>query len=50
MNLKRGLILLQKFDEFPKNPSSRDFHKSEFSWDHLYVRKGVTIQAPNGVV
>jgi hypothetical protein len=50
MNFKRGLILLQISDKFPKNPSSRDFHKSEFSWDHLHVRKGVTIQAPNSVV
>jgi hypothetical protein len=50
MNLKRGLILLEKSDKFLKNPSSLELHKSEFSWDHLHVRKGVTIQVPKGVV
>jgi hypothetical protein len=50
MSLKGGFILLEKSDKFPKNPSWLELHKSEFSWDHLHVRKGVTIQVPNSVV
>jgi hypothetical protein len=50
MNLTRGLILPEKSDKFPKNPSWLDLRKSKFSWDQMYVRKGVTIQVPNGVV
>jgi hypothetical protein len=50
MNFKRGLILPEKSDKFPKNPSSLKLHKSEFSWDHMHVRKGVTIQVSNSVV
>jgi hypothetical protein len=50
MNLKGGSIVREKSDKFPKNPSWLELHKSEFSWDHLHVRKGVTIQVPSGVV
>jgi hypothetical protein len=47
---KGGLILLEKTNKFPKNPSWHECHKSGFSWDQLHVRKGVTIQVQNGVV
>jgi hypothetical protein len=50
VNFQRGLILLENSDKFPKNPSRYGLHKSEFSWDLLHVRKGVTIHASNGVV
>jgi hypothetical protein len=50
MNLKRGLILLEKSDKFSKNPSWLELHKHKFSWYHLHVRKGVTIQVPKSVV
>jgi hypothetical protein len=41
---------LEKSDKFPKTPSQHGIHKSEFSWPHLHVRKGVTIQVSNSVV
>jgi hypothetical protein len=50
VNFQRGLILLEKYDKFPKNPSRHGLHKSEFSWDHLHVREAVTIQVSNGMI
>jgi hypothetical protein len=46
----KGFNPSRKICKFPKNPSRYELHKSEFSWDHLHVRKGVTIQVSNGVV
>ncbi len=50
MNFKRDSNLQEKSFKFSKIASWLNLHKSEFSWDHLHVRKMVTIQVSNGMV